>query len=480
MPKKIVNCRAGVKAESRLRAIYLEAQAKEKSTAWIASLPRLSLDLYPGDVPTLREYSDAERMPPEETYSSEYTHDFYRVWQPPADAALALLHLGAGPAACVKMPMGAYMVGGVCTAATAPPRFNCAGELIDFTALAAAGKEIRALTKLWHSWDLCEAYLTTRLGLVDVPLKLLRDYLGVEQNLDTPVLAQRVASILVSHGLRIDDSEYDTEANHIQNVRWGTDGNWAWLFSHHGYAPYARADVDFYIAGETLADAERSARLLAARLLPLVGDCVAVRTANTITLAPSWPARHVQLVTLALPSLSAAFLFADLDCTAVAFNGCRFLGCQRFIRAIRRGANEVPAAMIARRPDTKLRICKYVDRGFSPSPADVSPDLFDDLHDKIMGYMRLRRKYLKLQEDTAEASDEHEAIKTSTLLWSKNTGYEEYRIPRGLGVTPDFLRAFLAARAPESILHSFHDIRCTWRLDRTPENWVFWGMAAQV
>lgn len=501
-------------AESRLRAEFLQAQSRTSELDWTIGLPDVVLDMYPGGLPRLGQYSEASKVPCVSDYWEHRGRAQYKLWQPSLDAFTALLHLAAGPAACVQMPPGVYMIGGVCTAAIAVPHFDSSGAAIDFSQLETAGARIRghlqdqrARQALTQDWPL----FTHGLPLPRTAKHILGQFLGVGRD-----IAAEVASTLEGLNLRVNDAEYEQAVQqHIQEMEdfqqmhggdadypqypWGGTDNWSWYLSDDGYAPYARADVDFCVTGSSLEQCSRTAELLVQRLLPLLGDCAIVRTANTVTLCPDWPQRHVQVVLLAVPTLSAAFLFADLDCTTVAWDGQMAAGCQRSVRAIRRGANEVPEAMVARRSDTMKRVSKYVARGFSyVVPADLTElAVFAELERMTRHYMDMQQRFPAVVDEESSSSsssssssagvddgdeddgDGGDELHQPTLRLWPNTGYDEFKLPRGVGVTASFLRRFMQSRdAGGKLMEPSDQLVCTWKLDRAPEDWIFWGMAS--
>ena len=124
------------------------------------------------------------------------------------------------------------------------------------------------------------------------------------------------------------------------------------LRTNNGSGPYARSDIDIFVVASN--DAEANATV--AKLYKLVGEaleepCTVVKTANTITFCRSWPERHVQIILYYLPSVSAHLIFADLDCTALAYHQGEVFALPRALRALAYKRNVVPASMLANRRD---------------------------------------------------------------------------------------------------------------------------------
>ena len=64
-------------------------------------------------------------------------------------------------------------------------------------------------------------------------------------------------------------------------------------------------------------------------------------------------------------SLGEYFLFVDMNCTALAFDGKHLHGCARSYMTLNTGYNFVPQEMLANRSDTPRRLHKYNERGFA-------------------------------------------------------------------------------------------------------------------
>ena len=103
------------------------------------------------------------------------------------------------------------------------------------------------------------------------------------------------------------------------------------------------------------------------------GDVACVRTPNTLTMCRSWPERHVQLILLTMQKPSHHLLFADLDCTAVAYMGGEVFTTSRSRRALETGRNLVPHAMLRNRRDMPPRIAAYQKGGSAQSICRTSP-----------------------------------------------------------------------------------------------------------
>lgn len=391
----------------------------------------------------------------------------FAVWQASSQAVfVALFHLTAGASACAELPAGVYAFGGSVAACLAIPIFVDRVTRIDYSSLHMAGKAIGRFLSAARMWR--RSLGPELAGRLPEPLAdKIESFLGFEK----ASLAAAVASILKIHGVFVDD-KYDREQSGF-----GRDGNWSWWLSDGGHAPYARTDVDYYITAVSLEEAGIKAEALRLELKEVLGEHVAVRTPNTLTLCPPFPGRHVQIVLTAHLDLASVMLFADLDSTAAGYDGRSVWGCGRFLRAVRGGVNVVPPKMWAERVDTIGRAAKYVRRGFGVSLCredGLSCMRWDEYDEDDVKELRHAVRFsppffTASSTDTAEVSFQLES----------NTAYNEYKIPRGPGVTPDIVQLFFRRHGAERrILESEKPLHCEWRLSRRPEEWVQWGTVA--
>ena len=72
---------------------------------------------------------------------------------------------------------------------------------------------------------------------------------------------------------------------------------------------------------------------------------------------------------------------------------------------------------------------------------------------------------------TADSSNPLEV----SLQLQSNTAYNEYKIPRGPGVTPEIVEIFFKQHGAETrLLDAKVPLTSEWRLSRKPEDWVQW------
>lgn len=399
--------------------------------------------------------------------SNEYlVNPRYGIWQVPSKAIFtALFHLTAGASACADLPRGTVAVGGAVTAALAVPVFDDAGTRIDFANFHLAGQEIGRhifVSRFWHGKVIHSNILPARM------LLLIGDFAGFGKK----IIAMEVLKILNKHNLSLKDEEPDSEdddESRYGNSKYGHDGNMSWWLSNSGYAPYARTDVDFYITAATLQEADERAEALKSEMTEILGDHASIRTPNTLTLCPAFPGRHVQIVLTVHKDLASVLLFADLDSTAVGFDGHDVWGTGRFLRAVRGGANVIPPNMWVKRRDTVARAAKYVKRGFGVCLHEHhtrDDALALEAIKKIHHIARMEKAYYRVTGDDADEN----------TIVPENTGYNEYKIPRGPGVTPEIVTKFFAQHGPKRLTEAHDPLSCIWRLSFEPEEWMKWGV----
>jgi len=132
-------------------------------------------------------------------------------------------------------------------------------------------------------------------------------------------------------------------------------------------SPYCSADLDiFFVADSKAAAAERLVVAMKRIVCNMraYGSVSVVETPNAFTVCGAWPLRHVQLVTHVRESVDELFSFADMDCTALAFDGRHVWMAPRAVRAFATGYNFVTPRMLAKRQSTAQRAAKYARRGF--------------------------------------------------------------------------------------------------------------------
>ncbi|HIE69970.1 MAG TPA: hypothetical protein EYP98_07225, partial [Planctomycetes bacterium] len=132
-----------------------------------------------------------------------------------------------------------------------------------------------------------------------------------------------------------------------------------------GQGPFARSDIDIVIVAQSH---EEAAGIIEATLRKVTARyrnyCV-YETPCSLQIIGDFPQRHVQIITVLNQSMDEYFLFVDMDCTAMAFDGKHLYGCPRSYMALNTGYNIVPQEMLENRSDTPRRLHKYNARGFA-------------------------------------------------------------------------------------------------------------------
>ena len=135
--------------------------------------------------------------------------------------------------------------------------------------------------------------------------------------------------------------------------------------SSNGFGEYARSDIDIFVSAQGQEEADAKITQIYERICQLErGRLTTLRTPNSLTIVRDWPERHIQIIVLHMRSMAEHLLFADLDCTALAYRAGQVMASSRSLRALRTGKNVVPESMLAARPDTPKRVGLYMRRGF--------------------------------------------------------------------------------------------------------------------
>ena len=140
-------------------------------------------------------------------------------------------------------------------------------------------------------------------------------------------------------------------------------------------------------------------------------------------------------------------MFADLDVTAIVFDGAIPYSCQRGQRAVVSRTSFVPRLMLHNRDDTPYRLGKYVQRGVTMLSRDVEGTDAPLVKKAVEHSNHCKKKFL---DTDVFFTYTHRAIEPDALeafaadyLSSNNTHYSEVRLPRGYGVTNVVLNKFI-------------------------------------
>jgi NAD(P)-dependent dehydrogenase (short-subunit alcohol dehydrogenase family) len=257
-------------------------------------------------------------------------------------------------------------------------------------------------------------------------------------------------------------------------------------------APFNLGDIDVFFSGPTKeAAAEEMARVYEALQTAICRQTanhssddvlhVGVRTPNSVTLCPMFPYRHVQLVLRVAEHFSEHLAFADLDCTAVCYDGHNVWAAPRAKRAFETGYNLVSNHTINTKKDCAARIAKYCQRGWGSviyelcrhePRCDVCIDSktrrkLDEARKLVMKPPRFStgRRYEGLQED----------IDTDIAVDLSGVGYDHLHLPRGPQVTPAAISRLLGFQNQEerviqrmSASDLWKDL-VEWRRERKPQ-----------
>eukprot|EP00928_Gymnodinium_smaydae_P036272 TRINITY_DN25375_c0_g1_i1.p1 TRINITY_DN25375_c0_g1~~TRINITY_DN25375_c0_g1_i1.p1 ORF type:complete len:769 (+),score=99.88 TRINITY_DN25375_c0_g1_i1:518-2824(+) len=131
------------------------------------------------------------------------------------------------------------------------------------------------------------------------------------------------------------------------------------------------ADIDlFVINDDTDATIRETVEVLQRNIDAVTGfkGSVMLRTKNTLTIVGGWPLPNVQVVCKTVRSVQELLVHADIDCTALAYDGTRVWSAMRGLRALHTGFNFIPKQVLEGKGMRSDRSCarfgKYVKRGW--------------------------------------------------------------------------------------------------------------------
>lgn len=215
-------------------------------------------------------------------------------------------------------------------------------------------------------------------------------------------------------------------------------------WTDNGFGLYARSDIDIFVSCLTAEEGNRKVRSIFGKICAAVGyECVAVRTPNTVTICRSWPERHVQIILLTLPEPGQHLLFADMDCTAVAYMEGEVYINSRSRRAFYTGSNTIPLSMLRNRKDTPKRVAAYAHRGFRPlfmedlaSADDATSELLDQVEEEMQWEGKKLFNMFCLDDEPVAFQ------RAVDFLWDNNTAYGAFNCPRMLGLKACHIEGF--------------------------------------
>ncbi|KAF8473823.1 hypothetical protein BDZ91DRAFT_339191 [Kalaharituber pfeilii] len=163
-------------------------------------------------------------------------------------------------------------------------------------------------------------------------------------------------------------------------------------YYHEIIAP--ASDIDIFIHGihDEKAAIERMVAIEKGLVDNLLGETIAVRTKNCITIASKYPNRHVQIVLRLYNSISQILTGFDVNCSCVAYDGSRVWASPRALAAFMTQCNDIDLSR--RSPSYESRLSKYSHRGFEVycdflDRSKIDPTIFERSFAKTNGLARL-------------------------------------------------------------------------------------------
>lgn len=127
---------------------------------------------------------------------------------------------------------------------------------------------------------------------------------------------------------------------------------------------YSSADVDIFLYGLTVSQAEAKIKHIFSEIKKVNKDVHYVRTPNTLTLFAGSPSLPVQIVMSLYTSVEEILLNFDLDCISVAYTGNQVLALPKFLRSVHQMSNCIDSSINLQGKLQWKRLTKYASRGF--------------------------------------------------------------------------------------------------------------------
>ncbi|EFA77545.1 hypothetical protein PPL_12148 [Heterostelium album PN500] len=147
------------------------------------------------------------------------------------------------------------------------------------------------------------------------------------------------------------------------------DGNWfVRVVQDHFSMKWSESDIDLFVMATSLDDAKKHINLLLQEITPCIPvDYMIVHTDRSITIAPEYPYRPIQLITSIQNGPQDLLIPFDLDCVAFVYEPTykHVFTLDRGIRAFNTSINVIPTHLW---PKSGSRAFKYETRGFHPLP----------------------------------------------------------------------------------------------------------------
>ena len=380
----------------------------------------------------------------------------------------ALFRAFTGSVADIKLPAGAFFAGSSVLAAATIAEGCCSDDLIK--------------------------YLTDQIHREDLIYR--RRFMCVHRKCGRLSTTIRVMGFLGNRLGIMDPDELRANIVHITGEGpWPTNEEDVFSWTNNGFGDYARSDVDIFVCAKDQHEGDAKVRRIYETICAVDGeDCAAIRTPNTVTICRSWPERHVQIILLTMQQPSHHLLFADMDCTCLAYKQGQVWTTSRSRRALSTGCNLIPYSMLANRQDTPKRVAAYAKRGFLPKylvddSAYVGSAATSALLAKVQESLQHPgKKLFNMAAITNVDDDDVDFEDAVRFLMKHNTSYCSWNCPRMAGLTAAHIAEFFRrmdrkASAQDStvvatIVRDQDDLPPTQdKLVKSGrEKWIGWGL----
>lgn len=257
---------------------------------------------------------------------------------------------------------------------------------------------------------------------------------------------------------------------------------------------YAGSDIDLFFSASCKAEAacalEETRKCITDAML--AGDRKApctVRTPNSVTLCGEYPLRHTQLVCKIAEDISEIVAFADMHCTALAYDGRAVWGTPLARKSLELGYNFMSNNQFtAKKNQLPQRVAKYAKRGCGTLIYELcrhEPRCDVEVNDRVKKQLELSRR---LAQRPIRAMRWVPRGPTDAAMGVD--GYDEIHLPRG---SPADVVAFVTKLREEQLdqgeTANIQVVSCDgdvswwlplleWRRDRAPQLRRKFGMDA--
>jgi hypothetical protein len=162
-------------------------------------------------------------------------------------------------------------------------------------------------------------------------------------------------------------------------------------YYHEVLAP--ASDVDLFLFGLTEEEAKEKIKQIETKVRDaILSETTTIRSKHAVTIASTYPTRHVQIVLRIYQNIGEILTGFDVDCSCVAYDGKQVYMAPRAIAAYMTQINQID--LTRRSPSYENRLSKYSHRGFEIywphlDRSKTDPTVFERSASRLNGLARL-------------------------------------------------------------------------------------------